>query len=180
MANLVWEEKKWSHNDYLDLFDSIAGYYPRNSEDLAVMQKEKEMCETLDKLKKENDKLKKQKKTFSEVPYRIPSEPVKIIQNGPCVIVFWKDKTKTIVRKKSNDPDDIYSAVAQAFMKKWCGSTAHFHKCVDKMVIYRDTPKEAENDNKLHDVFENLRTNIEKSFDGLNFNFNKEENNDSP
>jgi len=77
----------------------------------------------------------------TDYTYPFPSEPVKIIQNGPVVIVFWKDKTKTIVRKKPDDPDDIYSAVAQAFMKKWCGSTSHFHKCIDKMVVKKEEPK---------------------------------------
>lgn len=112
-----------------------------NADDLAKLEEEKEMRKRLDKLKKELAKTKKQKKTFAETPYRIPSEPEKIIKNGPVVIVFWKDKTKTIVRKKPDDPDDIYSAVAQAIMKKWCGSTSHAHKWIDKLLVNKEESK---------------------------------------
>lgn len=61
-------------------------------------------------------------------------EPKKIIKNGPAVIVYWKDGSKTIVMKKPDDPDDIYSAFAQALLKRFAGSTTHAHKSIDKMV----------------------------------------------
>lgn len=55
----------------------------------------------------------------------------KIIANENAVIVFFKDGKKTVVKKMDSDADDIYSAVAQAVMKKIYGSTNAFHKFVD-------------------------------------------------
>lgn len=57
----------------------------------------------------------------------------KIIVNNDAVIVFFKDGEKTVVKKMNSDADDIYSAVAQAVMKKMYGSTNAFHKFVDKL-----------------------------------------------
>lgn len=56
----------------------------------------------------------------------------KIIVNENAVIVFFKDGKKTVVKKMDSDADDIYSAVAQAVMKKMYGSTNAFHKFIDK------------------------------------------------
>ena len=55
----------------------------------------------------------------------------KIIVNKNAVIVFFEDGQKTVVKKMDSDADDIYSAVAQAVMKKMYGSTNAFHKIVD-------------------------------------------------
>lgn len=55
----------------------------------------------------------------------------KIIVNENAVIVFFEDGQKTVVKKMDSDADDIYSAVAQAVMKKMYGSTNAFHKIVD-------------------------------------------------
>lgn len=55
----------------------------------------------------------------------------KIIVNENAVIVFFEDGQKTVVKKMDSDTDDIYSAVAQAVMKKMYGSTNAFHKIVD-------------------------------------------------
>ena len=55
----------------------------------------------------------------------------KIIANENAVIVFFEDGQKTVVKKMDSDADDIYSAVAQAVMKKMYGSTNAFHKIVD-------------------------------------------------
>lgn len=56
----------------------------------------------------------------------------KIITNGPATIVFWNDKTKTIVKRDNYDEDDLYDAVANALAKKIFGSTSKFHKTIDK------------------------------------------------
>jgi len=61
--------------------------------------------------------------------------PTKIIKNGPALVVYWNDKTRTVVKKKPEDPDDIYSAFAQALLKKMCGSTHHAHKFIDRMLV---------------------------------------------
>lgn len=56
----------------------------------------------------------------------------KIISNGPATIVFWNDRTKTIVKRDNYDEDDLYDAVANALAKKIFGSTSKFHKTIDK------------------------------------------------
>lgn len=63
----------------------------------------------------------------------------KIITNGPATIVFWNDKTKTIVKRDNYDEDDLYDAVANALAKKIFGSTSKFHKTIDKK--YRTNEK---------------------------------------
>lgn len=59
-------------------------------------------------------------------------EPKKIIQNGPAFIVFWNDGTKTILKKKEDNPDDPYAAFGQALMKKIFGTNSKAHKMVDR------------------------------------------------
>lgn len=56
----------------------------------------------------------------------------KIITNGQATIVFWNDRTKTIVKRDNYDEDDLYDAVANALAKKIFGSTSKFHKIIDK------------------------------------------------
>lgn len=56
----------------------------------------------------------------------------KIITSGPATIVFWNDRTKTIVKRDNYDEDDLYDAVANALAKKIFGSTSKFHKTIDK------------------------------------------------
>ena len=63
----------------------------------------------------------------------------KIITNGPATIVFWNDRTKTIVKRDNYDEDDLYDAVANALAKKIFGSTSKFHKTIDKK--YRTNEK---------------------------------------
>lgn len=60
----------------------------------------------------------------------------KIITNGPATIVFWNDRTKTIVKYDLCDEDDLYDAVANALAKKVFGSTSKFHRIIDKKVSY--------------------------------------------
>lgn len=70
------------------------------------------------------------------------SKIVKVIENKDAVIVFWRDKTKTVVKRMAGDNNDIYSAVAQALAKKIFGSTTHFHKIVDKChVVQKERAK---------------------------------------
>lgn len=67
----------------------------------------------------------------SKDPYTIK----KVIQNGNATIVFWADRTKTVVKRKNDDIFDLYAAVAQALAKKMYGSTITFHKQIDKNLI---------------------------------------------
>lgn len=61
----------------------------------------------------------------------------KIIFNQKACIVFWKDGTKTIVKRKENDKFDKYAAVAQAIAKHQYGSTSAFHKMVDSVSVIK-------------------------------------------
>lgn len=62
----------------------------------------------------------------------------KIIQNGSAVIVFWTDKTKTVVKLKEDDRNDIYAAVSQALAKKIYKNNSSFHKKIDKVLQIQD------------------------------------------
>lgn len=61
-------------------------------------------------------------------------EITKVIWNDDVVIVFWLDKTKTVVKRIKYDDDDIYAAVAQALAKKIYGGTGSFHSYVDSVL----------------------------------------------
>ena len=51
--------------------------------------------------------------------------PVKIINQGPATIVFWDDKTKTIVKCSGNDEFDPDMAITMACLKKMVGEEAY-------------------------------------------------------
>lgn len=70
--------------------------------------------------------------------------PERIIQNGPAFIVFWNDGTKTILKKKVDDPDDPYAAFGQALMKKIWGDNSIAHKVVDKYLVKQEVKKKKE------------------------------------
>ena len=50
--------------------------------------------------------------------------PEKIIHNGPATIVFWPDKTKTVVKCSENDIYDSFNAFTAALAKKIYGTTS--------------------------------------------------------
>lgn len=62
----------------------------------------------------------------------------KVIVNDGAVVVIFKDNNKVVVKRMAGDNDDIYSAVAQAVMKKVYGGTSAFHKTVDKLAIKQE------------------------------------------
>lgn len=62
----------------------------------------------------------------------------KVIVNDGVVVVIFKDNKKVVVKRMAGDNDDIYSAVAQAVMKKMYGGTATFHKTVDKLAVKQE------------------------------------------
>ena len=55
-------------------------------------------------------------------------EPKKIIKSGDRTIVFWKDDTKTIVRRSDDTADDLYSAFTAALAIKIYGSNSQVKK----------------------------------------------------
>lgn len=54
--------------------------------------------------------------------------PKKIIKSGDRTIVFWKDNTKTIVKRSDDTPDDLYSAFTAALAIKIYGSNSQVKK----------------------------------------------------
>ena len=54
--------------------------------------------------------------------------PEKIIKSADRTIVFWKDGTKTIVRRSDDSEDDIYNAFTAALAEKIYGSNSQVKK----------------------------------------------------
>ena len=78
---------------------------------------------------------------YNKVEYKGPFfkyEIKRIIVNDGAVVVIFKDNNKVVVKRMVGDNDDIYSAVAQAVMKKVYGGTSAFHKTVDKLVVKQE------------------------------------------
>lgn len=80
-------------------------------------------------------------------------EITKVIWNDNAVIVFWSDKTKTVVKRMETDEDDIYAAVAQALAKKIYGGTGSFHSHVDSVFKDYRTPMNDSTKNAIINSF---------------------------
>lgn len=63
--------------------------------------------------------------------------PTKIIFNDPATVVFWSDKTKTVVKAMPGDIYDPEKGVAMCFMKRMLGND--YHKCLNW--IHEETKK---------------------------------------
>lgn len=74
--------------------------------------------------------------------------PTKVIFNGPATIVFWSDKTKTIVKRADNELDDKEKALAMCLLKK---NEKLFKFCRKEAAKQED--KECET---LHDAIERI------------------------
>lgn len=57
-------------------------------------------------------------------------EPRRIVHSGPATIVFWNDKTKTVVKCSENDIYDEYEAFCAALAIKMFGSNSHLKKMI--------------------------------------------------
>ena len=67
-------------------------------------------------------------KQLSESLFYKDMEPKKIIKSGDRTIVFWKDDTKTIVKRSDDTADDLYSAFCAALAIKIYGSNSQVKK----------------------------------------------------
>ena len=56
--------------------------------------------------------------------------PKKIIYNNPATIVFWKDGTKTVVKKAPNEKFNTYHAFCAALAKKILGNNSRVNAIV--------------------------------------------------
>lgn len=75
-------------------------------------------------------------------------EPERVIKNGPAMIVFWKDGTKTIVKRKKGEPDNIYHAFTAALSKKIFGSNSKVNSIVGSVIDETKKSKKTAKNNK--------------------------------
>ena len=61
--------------------------------------------------------------------------PKKVIYSGNKTIVFWNDKTKTIVSCGEGEQWDPYTGFCAALAKKLYGSTSHTKKLLKKVSV---------------------------------------------
>lgn len=81
---------------------------------------------------------------FSDISEQIIT---KVIFNGPATIVFWKDKTKTVVKCDKDDVFDPEKGLAMAISKKFFGNKGNYynifkiflHKAVTPITCKEDT-----------------------------------------
>lgn len=57
---------------------------------------------------------------------------VDVIYNPPATIVYWKDKTKTVVKVKDGEPYDTEKGFLYAVVKKVFGNDLTFHQALKK------------------------------------------------
>lgn len=65
------------------------------------------------------------------VGYKDRFQPEKIMKHDRATIFFWKDGSKTVVKRSKGEPDDTYSAFVNALAKKMFGSRTAVKKLVD-------------------------------------------------
>ncbi len=64
---------------------------------------------------------------YSDLIYK----PERIIYNNPATIVFWKDGTKTVVKKSPKEKFNAYNAFCAALAKKIYGNNSQVQKIVN-------------------------------------------------
>ena len=67
--------------------------------------------------------------------------PKRIVKSGNRTIVFWKDGTKTVVKRCEDEPDSEYSAFVAAFAKKYYGSNSRIRKVIKGITEYQKEKK---------------------------------------
>jgi len=70
---------------------------------------------------------------LNELLSRNPPEIEKVIQNGPAVVILWKDGTKTIAKCHSEDTFVPEIGFTVAFLKKLIGNK-QYRELVEKYV----------------------------------------------
>lgn len=70
---------------------------------------------------------------LNEVLSRNPPEIEKVIQNGPAVVILWKDGTKTVAKCHSDDTFVPEIGFTVAFLKKLIGNK-QYRELVEKYV----------------------------------------------
>ena len=68
---------------------------------------------------------------FREIP---KLENIQIKFYGKTTVVFWGDKSKTVVRQNDEDSYDKEKAIAMCFMKKYLGNTGKYNNVFKKFI----------------------------------------------
>ncbi len=61
--------------------------------------------------------------------------PTKIIRSGPVTVIFWKDGTKTLVRRAEGAQDDPYLAFCAGLAKKIYGNNSKVKKLIEEKTV---------------------------------------------
>ena len=64
--------------------------------------------------------------------------PDRILKSGPATIVFWKDGTKTIVKRAADEPDNEYTAFCCALSKKVLGNNNTIKKIIKQKTKHQE------------------------------------------
>lgn len=72
--------------------------------------------------------LDKEKKEVKEKKLEI----LRVVFNGPATIVFWSDKTKTVVKCGKRDKFDPEKGLAMAIVKKMFGNNGNYYNIIKK------------------------------------------------
>ena len=59
-----------------------------------------------------------------------------VIFNPPATIVFWTDKTKTVVKAQNDESFDPEKGLVMAYFKKMHGNTGHYFETIKKWTKY--------------------------------------------
>lgn len=72
--------------------------------------------------------------------------PTKIIRSGPVTVIFWEDKTKTLVRRAEGAEDDPYLAFCAGLAKKIYGNNSKVKKLIEEKTIETKEKEKKTND----------------------------------
>lgn len=76
-----------------------------------------------------------------------------IIYNDPATIVFWKDGTKTVVKKSPKEPYNKYTAFCAALAKKVYGNNSQVNKIVEAGIEQKPCDKKKKSKDKSQTKF---------------------------
>ena len=61
--------------------------------------------------------------------------PVRILKNDPATIVFWRDGSKTVVKRGEETAPNDYEAFTAALAIKVFGNNSHLKKMIQKTTV---------------------------------------------
>lgn len=101
-------------------------------------------ADSLQELLEATNKQKLLKETNS-TPTPTPT-PTKIIRSGPVTVIFWEDKTKTLVRRAEGVQDDPYLAFCAGLAKKIYGNNSKVKKLIEEKTVETKEKEKKTND----------------------------------